>query len=183
MVENNLGGHVHIADSINTWNLQKRMAELKTNGLSIAVVRDYKIVWAKGYGMADTALKTPVTVQILFQAASISKSLNAVGVLKLAQDKKIDLDTDINNYLTTWKFPYDTVSHGKKITVRELLSHTAGLTVHGFGGYTPGDSLPTLPEILDGKHPANSDAVRSMIAPGLRSEYSGGGITVSQHSC
>jgi CubicO group peptidase (beta-lactamase class C family) len=103
-----------------------------------------------------------------------------VGILKLVQDKKIDLYTDINNYLSTWKFPYDTVSHGKKITVAELLSHTAGLTVHGFGGYERGDSIPTLPQILDGKHPANSAAVRSMIEPALRSEYSGGGITVSQ---
>lgn len=180
MVENNLSGHVHIQDSVNTWNITKRMKKNKVFGVSVAVVRNYKIAWAKGYGMADTALKIPVTPQTLFQAASISKSLNAVGVLKLAQDKKIDLYADINNYLHTWKFPYDSVSHGKKISVAELLSHTAGLTVHGFAGYTPGDSIPTLPEIFDGKHPANSAAVRSMMQPGLRSEYSGGGITVSQ---
>jgi CubicO group peptidase (beta-lactamase class C family) len=156
------------------------MKDNNTFGVSIAVIRDYKIAWAKGYGMADTVSKKPVTVQTLFQAASVSKSLNALGVLKLAQDKKIDLYADINNYLITWKFPYDTVSNGKKISVAELLSHTAGLTVHGFAGYAFGDSIPTMPEILDGKHPANSAAVRSMMEPGLRSEYSGGGITISQ---
>ncbi|HNP20904.1 MAG TPA: serine hydrolase domain-containing protein [Panacibacter sp.] len=180
MVEDNLSGNVLIEDSVNTWNIEKRMAEMKVHGLSIAVIHDYKVAWTKGYGFADTAAKTPVTDQTLFQAASISKSLNGVGILKLAQDKKLDLLADINNYLTTWKFPYDTASHGKKISTLNLLSHTGGLTVHGFGGYEPGDSIPTIPQILDGKKPANSPAVRSMYEPGLKSEYSGGGITISQ---
>ncbi|HEX5153864.1 MAG TPA: serine hydrolase domain-containing protein [Parafilimonas sp.] len=180
MVENGLSGAVQIQDSVNTWNIEDRMKAKGINGVSIAVIRNYKIAWAKGYGRADKDANTPVTTQTLFQAASLSKSLNAVGVLKLAQDKKIDLYTDINQYLKSWKFPYDTVSHGKKITIANLLSHTAGLTVHGFGGYETGDSIPTLEQILDGKHPANSDPVRSMFEPGLRSEYSGGGTTIAQ---
>ena len=102
-----------------------------------------------------------VTEQTVFQAASISKSLNAVGLLKLAQDGKIDLNSDINTYLTGWKFPYDDVSKGKKITIANLLSHTGGLSVHGFRGYEPNEPLPAVAEILDGKSPANSDAVRS----------------------
>ena len=180
MVENMLSGPVQIQDSVNTWNLEQRMKQKGINGLSVAVIRNYKIAWTKAYGLADRKANKPVTTQTLFQAASISKSLNGVGVLKLAQDKKIDLYKDINTYLKTWKFPYDTVSHGKKISVSNLLSHTAGLTVHGFAGYEPGDSIPTVQQILDGKRPANSDAVRSMFQPGLRSEYSGGGITISQ---
>jgi CubicO group peptidase (beta-lactamase class C family) len=180
MVENGLSGDVLIQDSANTWNIEERMKAKGINGLSIAMIRDYKIVWAKGYGLADKASNTPVTTQTLFQAASLSKSLNAVGVLKLVQDKKIDLSTDINTYLKSWQFPYDTVSHDKKVTVANLLSHTAGLTVHGFGGYESGDSIPTLQQILDGKRPANSEPVRSMFEPGLRSEYSGGGTTILQ---
>ena len=180
MVENSLSGSVQIQDSASTWNIEERMKIKGINGLSIAVIRDYKIAWARGYGLSDKTSHTRVTAQTLFQAASISKSLNAIGVLKLAQDKKIDLYTDINNYLKSWHFPYDTVSHGKKITLANLLSHTAGLTVHGFGGYEPGDSIPTLQQILDGKRPANSAPVRSMFEPGLRSEYSGGGTTISQ---
>jgi CubicO group peptidase (beta-lactamase class C family) len=180
MVENNLSGPVQIKDSVDTWNIEQRMKEKGINGVSVAVIRNYKIDWAKGYGLADKAAGKPVTIQTLFQAASISKSLNAVGVLKLAQDKKIDLYSDINTYLKSWQFPYDTVSHGKKITVANLLSHTAGLTVHGFPGYERGDSIPTIEQILDGKRPANSPPVRSMFEPGLRSEYSGGGITISQ---
>lgn len=178
-VENSLSGAV-LTEGQKPWNLQERMEHYKLKGLSIAVIHNYKIEWAKGYGWADDSLKVPVTTQTLFQAASISKSLNGVGVMKLVQDKKIDLYADINNYLTTWKFPYDSLSKGKKISVANLLSHTGGLSVHGFEGYTPGKPVPTITEVLDGKKPANSAPIRSMYAPGLKSEYSGGGITVSQ---
>ena len=160
--------------------MQYRMTFYKVHGVSVAVIHNYKIEWAKGYGYADDSLKIPVTTQTLFQAASISKSLNSVGVLKLVQDKKIDLYADINTYLTSWKFPYDSLSKNKKITVANLLSHTGGLTVHGFGGYEKGKEIPTIEQILDGKKPANSPAIRSMYEPGIKSEYSGGGITISQ---
>jgi CubicO group peptidase (beta-lactamase class C family) len=160
--------------------MQDRMVFYKVHGVSVAVIHNYKIEWAKGYGYADDSLKVPVTPQTLFQAASISKSLNSVGVLKLVQDKKIDLYTDINTYLTSWKFPYDSLSKNKKITVANLLSHTGGLTVHGFDGYEKGKEIPTIEQILEGKKPANSPAVHSMYEPGIKSEYSGGGITISQ---
>ncbi|MFI5163118.1 MAG: serine hydrolase [Sphingobacteriales bacterium] len=162
------------------YTIKERMELYKVKALSIAVIQNYKIVWAKAYGWADDSLKVPATTQTLFQAASISKSLNSVGVMKLVQDKKIDLYADINNYLTSWKFPYDSLSKGKKISMANLLSHTAGLTVHGFEGYTPGLPVPTVEQVLDGKKPANSDPIRSMYAPGIKSEYSGGGITISQ---
>jgi CubicO group peptidase (beta-lactamase class C family) len=178
-VENGLVGSIQI-EGEKPYTIAERMAHYNLKGVSVAVIQNYKIVWAKGYGWADEGLKIPVTTQTLFQAASLSKSLNAVGVLKLVQDKKIDLYADINNYLTTWKFPYDSLSKNKKISVANLLSHTGGLTVHGFGGYAKGEAIPTIAEILDGKKPANSAAIRSMYAPGLKSEYSGGGITISQ---
>ena len=111
-VENNLSGEMHIQDSMNTYNLQQRMKDNGIFGVSIAVIHNYKLEWARGYGTADIATQTPVTSKTLFQAASISKSLNGVGLLKLAQDSKVDLYADINTYLTSWKFPYDTVSHG-----------------------------------------------------------------------
>jgi CubicO group peptidase (beta-lactamase class C family) len=160
--------------------LKQRMAFYHLKGLSIAVVHNYTIEWARGYGWADSAQQRPVTAQTLFQAGSISKSLNGVGVLRLAQEGKLDLYTNLNSYLTGWKFPYDSLSKGRKITVANLLSHTGGLTVHGFYGYAVGDSLPSVEQVLDGKRPANSPAVRSMYEPGLKSEYSGGGTTISQ---
>jgi CubicO group peptidase (beta-lactamase class C family) len=179
-VENGLTGPVLLKDSSSSMNLQERMAFYKVKGLSVAVISNYKIVWAKGYGWADEAAKKTVTTQTVFQAASISKSLNGVGVLKLAQDKKLDLYRDINDYLLTWKFPYDSLSKGKKITAAHLLSHTAGLSVHGFPGYANDDTIPSVPQILDGISPANTKAVRSLWQPGLRYKYSGGGTTISQ---
>ena len=178
-VERNLGAHYMIKGQ-SPYTLKERMAHYHINGLSIAVIRNNHIDWAKGYGWADSAGQRPVTVHTLFQAASISKSLNGVGVLLLAQEGKLDPYADINNYLTSWKFPYDSLSKGKKITVANLLSHTGGLTIHGFPGYSKGDTLPTLEEILDGKRPANTGAVRSQYEPGLKSEYSGGGTTITQ---
>lgn len=177
-VENSMCGRVIIDGE--SQNILDRMAYYKVKGLSVAVVNNYKVVWAKGYGWADESEKRPVTAQTLFEPGSISKSLNAVGVLKLVQEGKLDLDTDINVYLKSWKFPYDTTSHGKKITLRHLLSHSAGLTVHGFPGYDRKAKLPTLPQVLDGKKPANTPAVRSAFEPGLRFQYSGGGTTISQ---
>lgn len=177
--ENNLSGRVKIKGK-ETYNIADRMAFYHAKGLSIAVVHDYKVLWAKGYGWADVKTRKRVTPETLFEPGSISKSLNAVGILKLVQDKRLDLDTDINSYLTSWKFPYDTVAHGKKITLAQLLSHSAGLTVHGFPGYDLTDSIPTVPQILDGVSPANTPPVRSAFEPGIKFQYSGGGTTISQ---
>ncbi len=178
-VENNLAGWVQTGNN-DRWNLAERMKKYGINGVSIAVVHNYKIEWARGYGFADISEKRPVTEATLFQAASISKSLNSLGVLKLVQEKRLDLEADINKYLVSWKFPYDDKSNNKKITIANLLSHTGGLTIHGFPGYSRGDTLPTLPQILDGQKPANTEAVRSSSEPGKNANYSGGGITIIQ---
>jgi hypothetical protein len=113
-VENNLSPGIVYGDTIPRLNLQKQMAAYKVNGLSVAVIKDYKIDWAKGYGWADVEEKRPVNVDTRFQAASISKSLNSLGLMKLVQQGKINLEADINNYLKTWKFPYDSLSNNKK---------------------------------------------------------------------
>ncbi len=162
-VENNLAGWVQIDDSSTRWNLAERM-------------KFYRVKIHRGHPQLQTRVgtrlrmggpggKRPVTVQTLFQAGSISKSLNSVGLMKLVQERKIGLDDDINLYLQSWKFPYDSLSKNKFISLRNLLSHTAGLTVHGFPGYEIGDSIPTIYQILDGKKPANTGAIRSMINP------------------
>lgn len=178
-VEHNVGSWVR-ADGIPNPTLRERMKFHNVNGVSIAVIKNYTIEWVRGFGWADKAEHRPVTTSTLFQAGSISKSVNAVGVLKLVQDGKLNLYADINNYLTTWKFPYDSLSGGNKITTANLLSHTAGLTVHGFPGYEIGDSLPSLIQVLDGKRPANTSPVRSAFEPSRKYRYSGGGTTISQ---
>ncbi|MEO6229568.1 MAG: serine hydrolase domain-containing protein [Ferruginibacter sp.] len=143
--ENNLGLWVQIGNQ--QFTLADKMKSNHVNGVSIALIKDYKIEWAKGYGWADSAEQRPVTTNTLFQAGSISKSLNGVGILKLVQEGKLNLDSDINMYLKSWKFPYDSLSKGKKITIANLLSHSAGLTVHGFDGYEKGDTIPALIQI------------------------------------
>ncbi|WP_316755635.1 serine hydrolase [Pedobacter aquatilis] len=178
-VENGLTENIQTSDSA-PFNLLERMKHFKVQGLSIAVIKDYKVDFAKGYGFADTEKKIRVSDKTLFQAASISKSLNSLAILKLFKDRNLDLYADINTYLKSWKFPYDSISRGKKINMANLLSHTAGLNVHGFGGYEAGKPIPSVTQILKGESPANSDAVRSLFTPGTRQEYSGGGTTISQ---
>ena len=178
-VEQNLGTWVQFGEN-SRFTLHERMKFYHVNGVSIAVIKDYKIDWARGYGWADSAEQRLATTSTLFQAASISKSLNAIGVLKLVQEGKLNLYADINEYLKTWKFPYDSLSKGKKISTANLLSHTAGLTIHGFPGYAKTDSIPTIVNVLDGMRPANTKAIRSAYEPSLRFEYSGGGTIISQ---
>lgn len=163
------------------WTLKDRMAFYNANAVSIAVIKDYKVEWVKAYGYADISESRPASTQTLFQAASISKSINSLGILKLVQEGKLDLDQDINNYLKDWKFPYnEAISKGKKISAANLLSHTGGLSVGGFGGYETGKKLPSLIEILNGTPPANSMAVRSLFEPGVKFQYSGGGTVITQ---
>jgi CubicO group peptidase (beta-lactamase class C family) len=159
--------------------LLDRMKFHGVKGVSIAVINNYEVEWAKGYGWADSSEQRPVTPETFFLIVSISKSLNAMGILKLAQDNKIDINADINNYLTSWKFPYDSISKGKKITMAQLLSHSAGLTTSGGSDYQRGDTLPTIYDILDGKRPANSPAVRSEYEPGTRFQYSNNGSSIA----
>lgn len=179
-VEQHLASYLTRTPQDKDWTLQERMAFYKIHGLSLAVVHNYQIEWAKAYGWADTSQHRPVTTETRFQAGSISKSLNGVGILTLVQDKKLDLYADINHYLTSWKFPYDSASKGKTINTANLLSHTAGLTIHGFPGYGVNQAIPSLIQVLNGQKPANTQAVRSAFEPGLKYQYSGGGTTISQ---
>lgn len=160
--------------------IRKQMQKRRIPGLSIAIIQDSKIVRAAGYGFIDKNRTTPVTPSTLFQAGSISKSVAAVGALHLTEEGKLSLDTDVNTKLKTWKVPENEFTKDRKVTLRGLLSHTAGLTVHGFPGYEAGTPIPTVVQILDGSPPANTPAVRVDFVPGTRWRYSGGGYTVMQ---
>ena len=177
-VETSLSGGLVIDGKL--YSIAERMKHYKVAGVSVAVIDNYQIVWAKGYGYADKKEDRKVTSSTMFEPGSISKSLNAVGILRLAQEGKLDLYRDINQYLVNWKFPYDTVSHGKKITTAQLLSHTAGLGVHGFPGYHRDSAIASVTDILDGRVPSNTEAVRSLTEPGEEPRYSGGGILITQ---
>jgi CubicO group peptidase (beta-lactamase class C family) len=162
-----------------TVTLADEMQRLHVPGVSIAVIRDGKIAWAKGYGVVakDGASVTPET---LFQAASISKPVTALAALRMVEAGKLALDADINTELSTWKLPPG--PKGAHATLRQLLSHTAGTTVSGFPGYAHDAAVPTLVQVLDGAAPANTKPVRIENPPGQAWNYSGGGYTVVQQA-
>lgn len=166
-------------EKTNAKTLQARMAELHVPGVSVAVIRDGKIAWAHGFGVTKIG-GPPVTADTLFQAASISKPVTAFGVMRLVQDKKLDLDVDVNQYLRTWKVPVNDYTRQRAVTLRELLTHSAGVTVHGFAGYEAGATLPSLTQILDGAPPANNPPIRVDTPPGKTFRYSSGGYEIAQ---
>ena len=162
-----------------TTELATRMAELHVPGVSVAVIHAGKLEWARGFGVVRLG-GAPVTPETLFQAASISKPVFATAVMSLVQAGKLNLDTDVNQYLKSWKVPDNEYTQDAKVTLGEILSHSAGINVHGFGGYAAGAPLPTLVQMLDGVPPANNAAIRVDTKPGGEFRYSGGGFVIAQ---
>jgi len=160
--------------------LLDRMAYYHVPGVSIAVINDNRIEWAKGYGVLEAGTNAPVTPDTLFQAASIAKPVVAVAALHHVEQGLIDLDADVNRYLVSWQVPENEFTAQEKVTLRRLLSHSAGMTIHGFRGYAQGEAVPTLQQVLDGAPPANSPPIRVDLVPGTRFRYSGGGYMVVQ---
>lgn len=179
MVESALTTPVYIEGDAK-WSIEERMKHYEVPGVSIAVINNGKIEWAKAYGILDKESKSPVTKKTLFQAASISKPVTAYGALTLVDQKKISLDENINTYLESWKLPENEFTKEKKVTVKNLLNHSAGITVHGFLGYSPDLPVPTLVEVLNGTPPANSGASVVDKVPGESFRYSGGGYNIVQ---
>ncbi len=156
------------------------MQKQEIPGLSLAVFADGKIVWAKGFGVTEAGGSTPVTTQTLFQAGSVSKPVSAAAALKLSEAGAFSLDADVNDRLKSWKVPENDFTRTEKVSVRRLLTHTAGMTIHGFPGYAVHTPLPTLLQVLHGGKPANTLAIQVNAIPGSAWRYSGGGYTVLQ---
>ncbi|HEX4267202.1 MAG TPA: serine hydrolase [Steroidobacteraceae bacterium] len=157
--------------------LRDLMGRLHVPGISVAVIHDGTIEWARGFGVRGAA-RDPVTATTLFQASSISKPVTALGVLRLVDSHKLDLDTNVNVYLKSWKVSDNPFTAKHDVTLRELLSHTAGVTVDGFNGYGPGEPLPSLLQILDGEPPSDNAPIRVDAVPDTEWEYSGGGYVI-----
>ena len=149
-------------------------------GLSLAVVQDGKIVKAAGYGVRSKDNPSPVTQETLFQAGSLSQPVTALGALALVESGKASLDAEINEMLKQWHLPGNELTKSSKVTLRELLNHTAGLTVPVFHGYAADAPVPTLGQILEGEKPANSKPIRVEAMPGAKWHYSSGGYAVVQ---
>jgi CubicO group peptidase (beta-lactamase class C family) len=160
--------------------IREQMKKRGIIGLSLAIIEGGKIIREQGYGFTDETRKTPVTTATLFQAGSVSKPVAALGALHLVDRGLLWLDEDVNTKLRTWKVPSNQFTDARKVTLRLVLSHTAGMTVHGFPGYRVGAPIPTLTQILSGEKPANTAAIRVDQVPGTKWRYSGGGYQVMQ---
>jgi CubicO group peptidase (beta-lactamase class C family) len=149
-------------------------------GVGIAVIEGGKVAWFRVYGVADRETGEAATPATLFQAGSVSKPVTAFGAMRLVEAGKLGLDGAVNDRLTSWRIPDTEYTAERAVTLGQLLSHTAGTTVHGFPGYEPGAPVPSLVQVLDGVDPANTAPIRVDKLPGEGWRYSGGGYTVVQ---
>lgn len=161
--------------------LEEVMERFGVPGISVAVIHDFDVHWAKGYGVADVETGAAVDVETLFQAASISKPVTAMAAMVAVQEGRFALDDDVNTILRSWQLPGNGFTDLRPVTPRLLFSHTAGLgDGHGFPGYDPGTPRPTAVQILNGEEPSNVEAVTMVRSPLAGMHYSGGGTTIMQ---
>lgn len=163
---------------VTKYNINERLRALGIPGVSIAFVNNGKVEWARAYGLADVSESRKMTTETMLLAGSISKPVAALRAHQMVEAGIFSLDENVNNYLKSWYVPDNEFTGNKKVTLRRILNHTAGLTVWGFPGYDKGDYIPTTVEVLDGK--GNTDSVRVYKEPGESWMYSGGGYTIMQ---
>lgn len=177
-VENGLMQAVIFEGEDNTASVADRMAFHNVPGMAFALIDDGRVAWTAGYGVLEAGSAEPVTPETLFQAASVAKPVVASAVMRMHREGVVDLDADVQEYLLDYRLPDGAQSTENPVTLRKLLSHTAGLTPGGYVGYGPGDPLPGDLEILRGLPPSNSPPVEVESPPGSNVAYSGGGYTL-----
>jgi CubicO group peptidase (beta-lactamase class C family) len=175
-----LAGQVIKGAPVPRYTIAERLAHHKVPGVSVAVFENGELAWARGYGVVEAGSSAAVTPSTLFQAASISKPVAAVAAMILVERGKLALDEPVNTRLRSWKVADTELAKSEPVTLRRLLSHTAGLTVHGFRGYASSEQVPTLVQLLNGEPPSTSKRIEIDIPPGSRHRYSGGGYSVAQ---
>lgn len=180
-IENGLLHAVVLAGQpIKTFSIYERMDYYDVPGLSIAIIKDNQIEWAKSYGVKRKNSTDSVSLNTLFQAASLSKPVTALVVLKLVEQGKIDLDSNVNDQLNTWKIPENKYTINKKVSPKDLILHTSGLNIPSFPGYSAGQKLPNIYDILNGNNLSNTESATVQFEPNSRWSYSGAGYEVLQ---
>ena len=154
------------------------LSDFNVPGAALCIIHDGKVVLQKGYGLSNVSEGTEVSTTTGFNIGSISKTVSAWGIMKLVEEGKIGLDDPAEKYLSRWKLP-ESEFDPDGVTIRRLLSHTAGLSLHGYPGWSPNDTLPTIEESLNGKN-NGPGRVEIIMEPGTQWKYSGGGYTILQ---
>jgi CubicO group peptidase (beta-lactamase class C family) len=169
----------HSTDPKGLRTLAERMEHYKVPGVSIAVINEYALEWAKAYGVLEAGGTEAAATDTYFQAASTSKFVTASIVLELVERGILDLDEDVNNYLKSWKVPESDFTREQKVTLRLLLTHQAGLPTTNFS-QQDGAPDPTLVQILEGELPAMNKPAVVEYTPGSKWQYSNIGYDVIQ---
>ncbi len=159
--------------------IEEILQRFSVPGASVAVVNNGAIEWAKGYGTIEVD-GAAVNEETLFLAGQMSQAIATVGALKLVENGSLELDADVNDYLTSWRVPDNEFTENSRVTLRGILTHTSGLSIPYFLGYLPGEPIPTRTQILDGLTPATNEPIRVLAEPGSGQHYSVGGYVVLQ---
>ncbi len=162
-----------------TTTIFELMERYRVPAVSVAVINDGRIEWAKGYGVIEEG-GPAVDSATLFFAGQIGQGIAAMGALRLVQDGHIDLDENVNGKLTSWRIPESEFTRGEAVTLRRILSHSSGLSLTYLPGYQDGELIPNLQQVLDGEAPAKNAPVRVEAIPGSRTRYSAGGYVILQ---
>lgn len=161
------------------WTVEERLSHYNCPGVSVCVIKNGDIAEAAGFGVT-TPGGAPIEAETMFAGASISKPLTAVLALQLVDQGRVDLDRPVNEYLRSWQVPENGFTREVPVTLRHLLNHRAGTTVHGFGAYPHDRRPPTLLDILNGTDPSPTGRVEVDKLPGKSVRYSGGGTQIVQ---
>lgn len=165
---------------LSDYPLTERMKHFGVPGVAIGIIQDGQLVHAEGYGVLQAGSAAKVTADTLFSAGSVSKVATAALIVKMAATEQVDIDEDIRAYLKSWQLPASVSNENTKVTLRMILSHTAGFSIHGFADFLPGEALPTVYDTLNGTGAARDAALKFLTKPGTHYKYSGGGYTVAQ---
>jgi len=180
-IASNLLPITRIAGEDVRYRMQDRLKHYGCPGVGVAVIEEGELAWAAGYGHIEDGKTACVDADTMFSGASISKPVAAVLALQLVERGVFDLDVDVNRYLKSWQVPDSEFTRVTPVTLRWLLCHKAGTTIHGFGRFAPDKPLPRALDILRGKVSfmnGETNGVRADKVPGGTTRYSGGGTTI-----
>lgn len=162
--------------------IHEQMLQQQIAGLSLAYIKDGELQKTECFGLLEVGKTTSINTETIFNACSISKLLTSILVLKLVEQEIVDLDEDINQKLTSWKIPDNNYTRAKKVTLRHLLCHQAGI-IDPKGSFPPLLSLtqmPSMGDILHGKTPFCPMPIESTIEPGHEFHYSDAAFCIVQ---